>query len=263
MTVQVRGVTSAASGTVAVPAGTGAGDLLILLARSYWQNPANTAPWGGLGGWTAVDNLVRGSGGSAAGTEGTTWGVLTATRIATGSEPASYTVTATGGDAIIGAIVAVYSDTGQTLTATRGATNSGPFRNEFQSQFVPSRAAGSLYVHAMSGNGTAITSSSGFTGSRTHHATLGLHSAIPYAWQSVPSGAPYYFERWRDLVMSIDTEAGTLNSGTRIAVSTFNWGVYPAGSGDPNDGTYWSNTFVAVTETAPPAQGGWQGWIID
>jgi hypothetical protein len=254
MTVQVRGVTSALSGTQTVPAGVVAGDLLVTVLRSFYEGSTDATPFSALSGWTFEDNFLWGK--PAGGTLlAATWGVGTATRTATASEPASSTFVSGTAEQIGGAMIALYSDTGQALTYQRSGTNSGPFGSRFTSWFYTDPHVGMAVVHVLMGLGSAVSDYVGFTGTRTHHATLTWHSDTPFSDSSPPSGPGTYYENDRDIAMSVDTETGTITVADRSVLSN-----RPTSGG----GTYWSNTWVIVYETGPlPVVGGWMGWIID
>lgn len=253
MTVLVRGATSAYGGTLSVPAGVVAGDLLIASLRSFWQDGHVDAPFAAPGGWIQVDNRVWGepAGGD---NPGGTWGNGTYVRVVDGSEPAAYTWTVTGGEAIFGGIVALYSTATLALASRSSGTASGPSGTDWISNYVLPGGVepGALVVHVMTGYGTAVLTYSGFTGPRTHHASLTLHSETPFTIAPIPPNP----EMRRDMAMVIETEAEPLVSGTRVAHSN---------SPGP---LHWFNLWFTVWEipgTAPPpaASSVWNIWAID
>lgn len=103
------GIVDSSSLSIARPAGTIAGDVLVATFAS--ENGAITPP----GGWTVVSGL---SGSVTDGQVATTW-----YRIAGGSEPANYTFTAGGANALAGSIAA-FTGVSQTTPVNAGAAQS-------------------------------------------------------------------------------------------------------------------------------------------
>ncbi|HZR02677.1 MAG TPA: LamG domain-containing protein [Burkholderiales bacterium] len=145
--VQTSGV-SAASVTINVPAGTKAGDLLLAAVAA--RNAATvTAP----AGWTAVAALNT--------TSGTTLRQVVYYRVATGTEPASYTFTLSSSVRTAGLIVAYRGvDTANPIDVSAGQANASA--STITAPSITPSVTGTMLVGLFSAaTGTTISSAAG------------------------------------------------------------------------------------------------------
>ena len=266
MSVAVRGSSSAMSGTLAVPAGTVAGDLLVAVLVSY-AHPSNNETWpderpfSAPAGWTEIHNGAYGLYvGATEGEAQSSWGYATYARTATGGGTATFT--APEDEQIMGAMVALMSTSGRALAASDAGYYRAFWFDQLLADFQPEAATGSLIVYGFTGFGLGITGYDSFTGVHTHIAATHLHSDTPFADDPFMMGPPYYGERYLDVVLSVDTEAydAAFTIGERIAYADFDTSAPPDAT--PPYVTGISGTpMVLITETTPA--GGWTAWVVD
>ena len=277
MTVTVVGVANGHGTTLPVPA-CAAGDGLIahvvVWPAEWFTGEVFTTP---PAGWTEGANIMpsqtRGEFGASA---NASWGAACYYKVATGSET-SMTVTVqtpiptdpTAGyveGEPFGTVVAVRSDTGPiTLSRFLAGWVINGVENRMRQQPPDAYGSGSgLIVYSFSGNATAITGYTGFVAGRVQRAQFVEHSDYPFSnpAQDPPSGPPWYYERFRDLLMTVESEPmNPASGGDRVVVTNFAYGLIP-----PQpwvDDIPSAGTVVWVTDPLAPTLAGWTGWIID
>lgn len=252
MTVQIRGFNVAMSGTIPLPT-TVAGDTLVAMVRSFYQDTADPTPWVVPADWTTWANGIRGTAiFGAPNTVAFGYGVFTKT--ATGAEPTP-TFSAPGSEQRIGGIWSLYSTVPLPLTIDAGETSDYADVQTFRLGVVHAANAGARLVYGFAGNANALTNYGGFVNARTHHGGATLTTTTGYP--SVPAGPPEYPERLKVMTFSLDSEPGPWSTTGQRTVDT---DISPAGIDAPAH--YSSYIFIQEIGTAPP-RGGWSGWIID
>lgn len=240
------------SGTIAVPGGTVANDILIAKVRSFWQDIADATPFDVPAGWTQLANSRIGEIVSAD-MPADTQGYASFWRVATASEPASYTFVAPASEQVMGGMWAMYSSINYTMNVLHSGTAQFASTPSYVTNVFHSVDAQSLMVYAFCGHGTAFSSFTGFVNARVHHGAGTLHSDTPFSSGSgVP---PANASQRRDIVLSLDSEAGPFGTGSRTANANLSTvaGGYP-----------YANTYVRIVEVAPiPTPTPWKLWVVN
>jgi hypothetical protein len=253
MTVQIRGFSFAMSATIPIPTGTVAGDTLVCMVRSFYQDTADPSPWVAPADWTEWANGIRGTAiFGAPNTVAFGYGTFTKTAAAGEGTP---TFSAPLSDQQIGAVWSLYSDVPLPVSLDHGEASDYADGQTFRLPVLHTANAGARLVYGFSGIANTLTAYGGFVNTRTHHdgATLTTTTGYP----SVPAGAPEYPERLKVMTLSLDSEPGPWATTGQRTVDT---DVSPAGIDAPAH----FSSYVRVQEIGvAPAPGGWTGWIID
>lgn len=215
MAPQLRGKSSATGSTTSfdlgVPAAMQAGDLLVVYGVWFYSTTtvATTVP----SGWTKVVDMSYGY---------HRWFVAVSTTATPGS---SHTFTKANTDGYLAVMSAWHNITG-TYSAYHNAGNvsSGNYaRVTYSSTSSPVAGANDLLLYGFFCNGTDDTGYSGFSGTRTQIDQFYRHTPDTTAF---PPG----FEQWSNLVISVQSETGTLTTGTREMQTNFSGtGAYGSG----------------------------------
>ena len=253
MTVQIRGFSFAMSSTIPLPAGTQPGDVLVLKVRAFHHTlvagPVFTVP----AGYTELVNARRATDGNTPSPP--TFGYASFWKVAAVGE-ADPVALSPGGEAVMGGLWAVYSDSGQSLDLEHEFHDSALLTQTWALPIVLNTPATGRLLYSFSGQATVLSNYAGFANGRTHHATGTLHTAQGYP--SVPNGPPEFPERLRDVMLSLDSEPGPAGA------------VDPPRSVDTNvshDGVsspVFVGTYARIMEIGPPpVVGGWLAWVVD
>jgi hypothetical protein len=220
MSAQLRGFTnvSGVGGSVAVPDPGSGGDTVLAIGVFFYASGAHTVSVSS--GWTVLGQFTHGYHHwfAVAGPSGTSCTVSRASAN-------QYMLTST----------AWYNTTGGVVAYHAAANTHSEDRAQVTIGSVPTDA---VVLTGFIANGTLFDSITGTTGTVTNFGSMTLEdSAIGGA-----EGPPFYFERWWDLAMTVQAEAGTVSAGTRIAHTDFDWTLY-----DPtNDGAYGSGVALVI-----------------